>query len=122
MPDHAIAQKIAQILDSKKGGNIIALNVSELTVVCEYMVIASGRSTPHVKALYDAVDEELTEKLNIVPRRVEGVNEGRWIVMDYGSIMVHIFHPEEREYYNLERLWNDGQNQLTLVFDEPEEY
>ena len=117
MPDHAIAQKIAQILDSKKGGNIIALNVSELTVVCDYMVIASGRSTPHVKALYDAVDEELTEKMNITPRRVEGVNEGRWIVMDYGSIIVHIFHQEEREFYNLERLWDDGSNRITLTFE-----
>lgn len=120
MLDHAIAQRIANILDDKKANNIIALNVSGMTVVCEYMVIASGRSVPHVKALYDAVYEELNEQLSLTPRRSEGVNEGHWIVMDYGGIVVHIFHPEERAYYNLERLWSDGQNQLTLVFDAPE--
>ena len=81
------------------------------------MIIASGRTAAQVKALADEVDEKMAEAgWNL--RRSEGATEGRWIVMDYGSILVHIFHQEERAYYNLERLWEDGSNRLVLPFDQ----
>lgn len=117
MLDHALAQEVAQVLYDKKGRDIIALDVSKLTVICDYMVIATGRSANQVKAMADDVDDRMAQ-LGVALRRIEGAGDGRWIVMDYGHIMVHIFHLEEREYYNLERLWEDGTNRLVLPFDQ----
>jgi len=117
MQDNALVQQIAQVIYDKKGRDIIALDVQGLTVICDYMVIASGRSASQVKALADEVDERMAE-LGLPLRRTEGTNEGRWVILDYGHIMVHIFHPEERQFYNLERLWEDGNNRLVLPFDQ----
>ena len=117
MTDNALAQAIGAWLYAKKAQDIIALNVSHLTVITDYMIIASGRTAAQVKALADEVDEKMAEAgWNL--RRSEGATEGRWIVMDYGSILVHIFHQEEHAYYNLERLWEDGSNRLVLPFDQ----
>lgn len=117
MQDIAVAQEIAQTLYKNKANQIIALDVRELTVITDYLVIASGRSASQVKALADDVDERMAE-LGLNLRRTEGANEGRWVILDYGHIMVHIFHPEERQFYNLERLWEDGSNRLVLPFDQ----
>ncbi|MBQ8160599.1 MAG: ribosome silencing factor [Clostridia bacterium] len=119
MTDRDLAIEIAKVLDQKKGSNIVALNVSELTVICDYMVIATGRNTNLVKAMADDVDDRMAE-LGLELRRIEGQNEARWIVMDYGRILVHIFSQEERRFYNLERLWDNGTNQLELPFLEEE--
>ena len=117
MQDIAVAQEIAQTLYKNKANQIIALDVRELTVITDYLVIASGRSASQVKALADDVDERMAE-IGLNLRRTEGANEGRWVILDYGHIMVHIFHPEERQFYNLERLWEDGSNRLVLPFDQ----
>ena len=79
--------------------------------------IASGRTAAQVSALADLADEYMAKK-DMVLRRTEGQREGRWAVLDYGSIMVHLFHREERAYYGLDRLWNDGSNALDLPFDQ----
>lgn len=117
MQDQAIVQKLAEALYDKKALDIVALNVSAMTVICDYMLIATGRSTTQVGALSEAV-EEAADKLGLALRRSEGQSGARWIVMDYGSILVHIFHPEERNFYHLERLWEDGQNRVILPFDQ----
>lgn len=117
MQDQAIAQEIAQVLYDKKGRDILALDVSRLTVICDWMVIASGRSANQVKAMANDVDDRMAQR-GLALRRIEGNNEGRWIVMDYGHILVHLFHYEERAFYNLERLWEDGDNRLALPFDQ----
>ena len=109
-----LALKIAQVLDKKGANNITILEVDHLTSITDYFVIASGRSVQSVRALAEDLDERLLED-GIEPRRREGMNESRWIVLDYASVIVHIFHPDEREYYNIERLWMDGSNQLTFV-------
>lgn len=109
-----LAMRIAEILDSKKGADITVLSVGHMTSVCEYMVIATGRSVQAVHALYEEVTDRLEEE-GITFRRNDGVRESRWIVLDYASVIVHMFHPEERQYYNLERLWNDGTNQIPFV-------
>jgi len=83
------------------------------------MVIASGRSSLQVKALADDVDEALAME-GITLRAREGTGEGRWIVLDYGTVLVHIFHPEDRQFYHLERLWEDGQNRIALPFMDEE--
>lgn len=104
-----LATLIAQVLDSKHGDNIMILEVNHLTSITDYFVIASGRSTMQVKAMGEAVEEKLEES-GIVVRRKEGYQDARWVVLDYAGVIVHIFHPEEREYYNIERLWMDGGN------------
>ena len=113
----ALTQDIAQTLYKNKANHILALDVRELTVSCDYMVIASGRNANQVKALADDVDDRMAE-LGVAIRRTEGGNDGRWIILDYGHIMVHSFHQEERQFYNLERLWEDGKNRLVLPFDQ----
>lgn len=115
MEQELLAQRIARILYDKKALDITVLNVSHLTVITDYMVIASGRSALQVKALADDVDDALAmEGVNL--RAKEGNAEGRWIVLDYGTVLVHIFHPEDRQFYHLERLWEDGQNRVELPF------
>ncbi len=104
-----IALCAAKALDDKKGQDILVLSVGHRTVIADYMVIASGRSAPQVKTLLDHLEEEL-DKQKIPPRRREGAAEGRWAVLDYGSVIVHIFHEQERAYYQLERLWMESDN------------
>ena len=104
MENNVLVQKMAKILWDRKASDILVLDVRGLTVLCDYMVIASGRNANQVKALADDVDELMAEE-GAVLRRSEGTQEGRWVVLDYATILVHIFHQEERAYYNLERLW-----------------
>ena len=108
-----IALCAAKALDDKKAVEILVLEIGHRTVIADYMVIASGRSVPQVKALLDTLEEKLGEQ-GIQPRRREGAAEGRWAVLDYGSVIVHIFHEQERAYYQLERLWIDGDNSVPL--------
>ena len=96
---------LCEVLDNKKALDILAVNVADKTIIADWFVIASGRSTTQVKALCDELEEKAERGL--IARRKEGYQEGRWIVVDFGTILVHLFHPEEREYYNLERLWVD---------------
>ena len=119
METREIALLAAKALDDKRGKDITVLKVDEMTVITDYMVIATGRSVPQVKALADNVEEELG-KAELDPKRCEGYTEGRWCVLDYGDVMVHVFHEQDREYYQLERLWADGTNELELSFEKEE--
>lgn len=119
MDQLTLAQKIARILYDKKALDLTVLHVGHLTVITDYMVIATGRSTLQVKALADDVDEALAME-GVSLRAREGTGEGRWIVLDYGTVLVHIFHPEDRQFYHLERLWEDGQNRVALPFMDEE--
>lgn len=109
MNSKEMATKIAQVLDSKQGGDIMMLEVSHLTSITDYFVIASGRNAMQVRAMAETVEDKLSEQ-GVQARRKEGYQDGRWIVLDYGVVIVHIFHAEERAYYNIERLWMDGSN------------
>lgn len=104
MTSYEKAKAIAKVLSDKKATDILIINVEEQTIVCSYMVIASGRSTTQVHALCDNV-EEILSKSEILPARTEGTREGRWGVLDYGDVIVHVFNDESRLFYNLERLW-----------------
>lgn len=109
--------RLAGLLYDKKAQGIVVLSVSHLTVLCDYMIIASGRTDNQVSALADTVDEMMSGD-GFALRRSEGRREGRWVVLDYGSVIVHLFHREERAFYGLDRLWNDGTNALDLPFDQ----
>lgn len=85
----------------------------EKSSVADYFVVASGRSMTHTRSLIDHVEEE-TEKLGVSPTRREGVREGRWAVLDYGDVIVHVFNDETRLFYHLEKLWGDDKNVTKL--------
>ena len=117
MQDQELVLQLASFMYEKKAQNITVLHVSHLTFLCDYLVIASGRTAAQVTSLADLADEFMSGKA-VALRRSEGLREGRWAVLDYGSIMIHLFHREERSYYSLDRLWNDGSNALDLPFDQ----
>ena len=116
MDQKNIAILAAKALDAKRAKDITVLKVEEMTVITDYMVIATGTSAPQVKALCEQVEDELA-KVDAFARRREGVGDGRWCVLDYGDVMVHVFHEEDREYYQLERLWADGTNEVQVDYD-----
>ena len=113
------AMKIAEILYEKKAWDIVALDVSGMTVITDVMLIATGRNALQVRALADEVEDRMSaEGLN--PIRKEGQQDGRWAVLDYGGVLVHIFHTEERDFYRLDKLWETDSNRIPLPFDEKE--
>ncbi|NLJ41847.1 MAG: ribosome silencing factor [Clostridiales bacterium] len=101
------ALKIARILQDKKALDVLVLDISSLTAIADYFIIASGRSESQVRALYEEVEEKMKEQGLEVKRR-DGQQGNRWIAMDYGDVIIHLFHHEEREFYSLERLWAGG--------------
>ena len=120
MQDQELVLKLAQTLYDKKAYEITALKVNHLTILCDYMLIASARTANQVASLAEIVDEAAAAA-GAVLRRSEGVADGRWAVLDYGFVIVHLFHRDERAFYGLDRLWNDGTNTLELPFDQTQE-
>ena len=103
----ALAVDIAKILDTKKARDIKILRVNEKTVLADYFVIATGTSTTHVKSLADEVEYEVSTKLKIEPASVEGRGLGNWTLIDYENVIVHVFNPQAKDFYNLDKLWAD---------------
>lgn len=101
------AKETAKILSDKKGLDIKVIEISDVSVIADYMVIATGNSSTHVKALADEVEEQLDD-MGISVSHIEGYRSNSWILLDYIDIIVHVFSNEAREYYDLERLWEDG--------------
>ena len=107
MTDNEILTIAVKAIDSKRGENIRIIKIDELTVIADYFIIANGGSTTQVKALADEVEFKLSEA-GLEPRRTEGYQGANWIVLDYIDVVIHIFHKETRDFYDLERLWQDG--------------
>lgn len=105
-----LATTVCKALADKRGKDIVALYVREKTDLCDYFVIASGSNVPQIRAMGERVEEIVEKELGVVPSRTEGVRDGRWAVVDYGDVIVHIFNDETRLFYHLERLWADGGN------------
>lgn len=103
-----LMEEIVKVLDKKKAMKIEALEITDLTAVADYFIIANGTSTTHVRALADDVDDGLS-KLGVEPNHIEGKATG-WILLDYGTVIVHIFTPDMREHFNLEHLWADAKS------------
>ena len=105
-----LVTEVCKALADKRGKDIVALYVREKTDLCDYFVIASGSNAPQIRAMGERVEEVIAKEYGIDPTRTEGVRDGRWAVVDYGDVIVHIFNDETRLFYHLERLWTDGGN------------
>jgi ribosome-associated protein len=96
-----------QAADDKKAMDITVLDISNISVICDYFLICTGRSSIQVQSVSDHIVEKLKDA-GVKPLRVEGFREGSWILLDYGDVVIHIFQEMERNFYNLERLWGDA--------------
>lgn len=103
---HKLACVIAQILDDKLGKDITILNISHVSSLADYFVIVSGDSTPQVKALMETVKDKIKKHFSRLPLRNENDMKNRWNLLDYGDVVVHILHKEERDNYALEKFWS----------------
>ena len=103
-----LAEFIVKTLYSKKAHSIKLLYVSDKTVITDYFVICTGNSNTQIKALADELEFKTTES-GLPPKSIEGFREANWIVLDYSSVIVHIFSRDTREFYNLEKVWGDAE-------------
>lgn len=107
-----MVEAVVGILEDKKARDIDVIDISGISTLSDYFVICNGTSTTHIKTLADELEIKMAEAGYRYNHR-EGYNSARWILMDYGEVVVHIFHEEDRSFYNLERLWSDGKSRLT---------
>ena len=112
-----LALEAAQAASAKKAERIVILDVSKQLVITDHFVICSGNTERQVKTIADEVERQLQEKYQRKPYRREGEREGTWVLLDYVDFVVHVFRKEERDYYELERLWSDAEQ---IPFEEEE--
>ena len=103
MESEALAKKIMTILEEKKATDILALNISEISTLADYFILASAENVRQLDALEDAVEEDVRLEVN-----KEGESSSGWILMDYRDIVVHLFTKEQRAFYDLEKIWSDA--------------
>ncbi len=108
LSSHKLACIIARVLDDKLAKNIAILNISHVSSLADYFVIVTGDSTPHVKALMEEVKDRIKKIFNRMPLRMENDARNRWNLLDYGDVVVHILHKDERETYAIEKFWNNA--------------
>ncbi|NLC39640.1 MAG: ribosome silencing factor [Clostridiaceae bacterium] len=99
---------IQEALEDKQADNVETIKVTGRTSLTDYFIVATARNSTHCKILSDAVEEAVMKKLNYQVRQVEGMDSRKWIVLDYGDIIVHVMRQEDREFYNLEKLWQNS--------------
>ncbi len=131
-----IALVAAEAASDKKAEDIVAIDVAQLLVVTDYFVICTGNTDRQVKTIADEVEEQVRVKCGLKPIGREGEAEGRWVLLDFVDVVVHVFQPKEREFYRLEKLWGDAprlalpasvtgraplaQPKMAVIDDEPE--
>ena len=103
-----LAQQIAEIASDKVAHDIRVFDLRGIVSYTDFFVICSGGTERQTKAIHDAIYQELKDEHGLLPRRVEGLTESRWILMDYLDAVVHVFTPDARSYYRLEQLWGDA--------------
>ncbi len=102
-----LAVVAARAADDKLATDVVILDVGEVLGICDHFVVVSANNEPQVKAVVDAIEEAVRLELGQSPRAEEGKAARRWVLLDYGDVIVHVFHAEERAYYRLERLYGD---------------
>jgi ribosome-associated protein len=102
-----IVSLIVETMDEKKASQIVTLNLEGISLIADYFVICHGNSDVQVQAIAREI-KKVADKNDVNIRNIEGLDTARWVLMDLGDVVVHIFHRDEREYYNIERLWSDA--------------
>ncbi len=108
MEPFELAKEAARLLDTKKAERINVIKVDDISSLADYFLMATGISSTHVRALADELEERL-KALGTAPARVEGYRSNSWILLDYSVVVIHIFTQEARDFYDLDRLWADGE-------------
>jgi ribosome-associated protein len=103
-----LVQKIVEGIQEKKGKRITIVDMTKLEAVCRYFVICEGTSNTQILAIEDSINDYVRKSIHEKPFAVDGMSNALWIAMDYGEVMVHIFEPESRFFYDLEHLWSDA--------------
>ena len=109
MTQEELIASAVKILDSKKAEDIRVIKIGDLTILADYFIISDGTSSTQKKSLADEVEVRLTQQ-GREPQQVQGNNGSNWIILDYSDVVIHIFYKETRDFYNLERLWSDGED------------
>jgi ribosome-associated protein len=110
--EHTIEQLsflAAEAADDRKAGDMVLIDISQVSTLADYLLIVSGFSKVQLRAISGSIIDKIEEQLQRLPLRTEGQDRGGWILLDYGDLIVHIMMPEQREFYNLEAFWGHGQ-------------
>src|SRR3712207_2753720 len=108
MSPQELVEAIAAYAGDKKAADVVALEVGEVLGYTDFFVICSGNTDRQTKAIHDGIHLGLKQEHRLLPKRVEGLTEARWILMDYLDVVVHVFTPDARDYYRLEQLWGEA--------------
>lgn len=108
MDSKKLAQLCRELAENRKAENIVVLDVSKLSSITDYFVVATGTSEPHLRAIVDEITEKLREDHGLHPRATDGSLQTSWVVLDYFDVIVHVMRSDVREHYNLEGLWGDA--------------
>lgn len=122
MSNHEIERRVrtaANAASSKQATNLLVLDVRKLTSIADYFILCSASSDRQASAIVDTVEESLREHHGTKPLMAEGKNSGRWVLLDFGDFIVHVFNEETRKFYSLERLWGDAPDVTAEFLEEP---
>ncbi len=108
MDSKQLAKIAAEACEDKKAQNIKLINIEKVSYLSEWILITNGLSDVQVRAIINSVELELKNQAHLIPLRKEGINEAKWVLLDYGNLIVNVFQPNERSYYNLEEFWSNG--------------
>jgi len=103
-----LARHIVEVIADKKGEDVLLLDIRDVSILADYFVIGSATSERQAKAIIEGIKQETKQTFDVRPLHVEGESAAGWVLVDYGGVVVHLFAPEVRAYYALERLWRDG--------------
>ena len=109
MDSHDLIEIAAKAADDLKAKNIKIIQIDMVSSIADWIMIGEGFSDVQVRSIIKAVEDRVSEKANMVPLRKEGINEGKWALLDYGDIIINVFQPIERKYYDLESFWSNGE-------------
>lgn len=106
---HDIALLAAAAADDRKAGDMVLLDIGEVSYLADYLLIVSGYSNAQLRAISQSIQEKIKDTYGLYPMSAEGESQGSWVLIDYGDVIVHVMAPESREFYNLEAFWSHGQ-------------
>ena len=112
MDSKFLAELAAEACEEKKALNINLIKIEDVSSLSDWILVTNGLSDVQVRSIINSVETRLKNDLNIIPLRKEGIQEAKWALLDYGDLIVNVFQPEERNYYNLEDFWSNGETTL----------